>query len=246
MVDQRHFAGRVALVTGGSGGIGAPICRELAGYGATVAVGYGTNAQSAEAVAAEIASAGGTARAFGANMADAVAPAQLVDAVEQALGPVDVLVVNHGLGRQARYEDVDAARFDRMLAINLRAPFLLAQRTLAGMRERGFGRILFVSSVAAFRGGVVAPDYAASKAGLHGMAHFLASRVARDGVTVNVLAPGLIETAMLPGDPRTLAESVPVGRVGRPEEVADLACAILRNGYINSQVVGIDGGIYPR
>jgi 3-oxoacyl-[acyl-carrier protein] reductase len=78
------------------------------------------------------------------------------------------------------------------------------------------------------------------------MAHFLASRVARDGVTVNVLAPGLIETAMLPGAPRTLAESVPVGRVGRPEEVADLACAILRNGYINSQVVGIDGGIYPR
>jgi 3-oxoacyl-[acyl-carrier protein] reductase len=197
-------------------------------------------------LAAEIVSADGTAQPFGCDMAESEAPDRLVDDVEAALGPVGILVANHGIARQARYEDVDAAVFDYTMAVNLRAPFLLARRALPGMRERGFGRVLFVSSVAAFRGGVVSPDYASSKAGLHGLAHFLASRVAADGVTVNVLVPGFIETAMLPGDPRQFDSAIPVGRVGHPEEVADLALAILRNGYVTSQVFGIDGGMYPR
>lgn len=240
------LSGRVALVTGASGGIGAEICRRLADEVTAIAVGYSSNAQPAEALAAEIVSGGGTALTFGADMADPAAPERLIDEVDSALGSVDILVACHGLARQAAYEDVDAAAFDRTLAINLRSVFLLARRALPRVRERGFGRVLFISSVAAFRGGVIGPDYASSKAGLHGLAHFLASRVAADGVTVNVLAPGLIETAMLPGDPEQLAEATPTGRVGRPEEVADLALAILRNGYINSQVLSVDGGMYPR
>jgi 3-oxoacyl-[acyl-carrier protein] reductase len=236
----------MALVTGASGGIGSAICRRLAGDVAGLAVAYGSNAEAADALATEIVSGGGTARAFGADMADPAAPERLIDDVEAVLGPVDILVANHGLARQTRYEDVDAAAFDHTLAVNLRAPFLLARRTLPGMCERGFGRVLFISSVAAFRGGVIGPDYASSKAGLHGLAHFLANRSAADGVTVNVLAPGLVETSMLPGDPQQLAKTTPVGRVGRPEEVADLALAILRNGYVTSQVFSIDGGAYPR
>jgi 3-oxoacyl-[acyl-carrier protein] reductase len=145
----------------------------------------------------------------------------------------------------ASYDQVDAELFDRTLAVNLRAPFLLAQAALPGMRERGFGRILFVSSTAAFRGGVVGPHYAASKSGLHGLAYFLASRTAVDGVTVNVLAPGFIATSMLPGDPSELGSRVPVGRVGEPEEVADLAAAVLRNGYVTSHVFSVDGGMHP-
>jgi len=90
------------------------------------------------------------------------------------------------------------------------------------------------------------PHYAASKAGLHGLAHFLASRAAGDGVTVNVLAPGFIETAMLPDNPDKLAQAIPIGRTGRPEETADLALAILRNGYLTSQVLSLDGGMHPR
>ena len=91
------------------------------------------------------------------------------------------------------------------------------------------------------------PHYASSKAGLHGLTHHLASRVARDGVTVNAIAPALIEdTAMLPGDPGELAERVPVGRLGRPSEVADLALAVMRNGYVTNQVISVDGGMYPR
>jgi 3-oxoacyl-[acyl-carrier protein] reductase len=236
-----QLRGRVALVTGGSGGIGAAICRALAAEGARVAVGYGGNAEAAEAVAGEV---GG--RAFSADLEDPQAPAQLVAEIASGLGPLDVLVANHGIARGATWEELDASAFDRTLAINLRAPFLLAQAALPGMRERGFGRILFVSSLAAFTGGVVGPDYGASKAGLNAITHFLASRVAGDGVTVNAVAPGFVDTAMLPGDTSELASSVPVGRVGRPEEVADLALAVLRNGYLTNQVLTIDGGRYPR
>jgi 3-oxoacyl-[acyl-carrier protein] reductase len=121
-------------------------------------------------------------------------------------------------------------RFDEMLAVNLRAPFLLAQRAVPAMREQGFGRILFISSVVAFTGGIVGPHYAASNAGLHGLTHFLASRLAASGVTVNALAPALVaETGMLPGGPAQLRRQVPVGRLGQPSEVADLAAAILAN-----------------
>jgi 3-oxoacyl-[acyl-carrier protein] reductase len=241
-----RFDARIALVTGGGGGIGSAICRRLAVEGASVAVAYGTGAQAAQAVCEEIAAAGGRAQAFGADMAEPAGPAQLVGAVERSLGAIDLLVANHGLGRRARYEDLAAEDFDRTIAINLRAPFLLAQQVLPGMRERRFGRVLFISSTAAFRGGALAPDYAASKAGLHGLAHFLASRTAAEGVTVNVLAPGFVETAMLPDEPAKLAANVPLRRVGRPEEVAELACAMLENGYITNQTFGIDGGMHPR
>jgi 3-oxoacyl-[acyl-carrier protein] reductase len=114
------------------------------------------------------------------------------------------------------------------------------------MCERRFGRILFISSVAAFTGGIVGPDYSASKAGVNALIHFLASRVAGDGVTVNGIAPGFIDTAMMPRDPTELGSSTPVGRVGTPEEVADLTLAVLRNGYLTNQVLVIDGGRYPR
>jgi 3-oxoacyl-[acyl-carrier protein] reductase len=240
------FAERVALVTGASGGIGAAICRRLASEGASVAAAYGRNAAAAERLVAELAAGGTRAAAIGGDLADLLGPERLVDEVEAQLGPVDVLVANHGVGRGASIEELDGERFDATLAVNLRSPFLLARRVLPGMRARGYGRILFTSSTAALRGGVLAPDYAASKAGLHGLAHFLASRVAREGVTVNVIAPGYVDTAMLPGDPIELGAGVPVGRVGRPEEVADLAAAMLRNGFLTSKVVAVDGGIYPR
>lgn len=243
MADNQPLSGRVALVTGASGGIGAAIARTLAGAGAKVAVGYSSNSDKAEALVDEL---GGEARAFGADLEDPAAPRQLIAQIERDLDPVEILIANHGIGRRATYQEVDAEVFDRTLAINLRAPFLLAREVLGGMRQRGFGRILFISSVAALRGGIVGPDYAASKAGLHGLTHFLASRVASDGVTVNALAPGFVETEMLPGDPHELGQDIPVGRIGRPEEIADLAMAILTNGYLTSKVLSIDGGSYPR
>jgi 3-oxoacyl-[acyl-carrier protein] reductase len=144
-------------------------------------------------------------------------------------------------------DEVSDDDWDSHLAVNLTAPFLLARQTAPGMAERGFGRILFVSSVAAFTGGIVGPHYAASKAGLHGLTHWLASRLAAQGVTVNAIAPALIEaTGMIPAPPEELRSRVPVGRLGKPDEVAEMATAILANGYLTNQVIGIDGGMHPR
>jgi 3-oxoacyl-[acyl-carrier protein] reductase len=245
--DDAPFAGRIALVTGASGGIGAELSRGLAEAGAAVALHYGSKDAAAATLAAEIETAGGRALTFGADLGDPSAPERLVAEVERELGPVDLLAANAGLSRPGSWEDVDAEAFDETVAVNLRAPYLLARRVLPGMRERGYGRILFTSSVAALTGGIVGPHYASSKAGLHGLTHFLASRVAADGVTVNAIAPALIEeTAMLPGDPGELTKAVPVGRLGKPAEVADLALAMLRNGYLTSKVVLLDGGMHPR
>jgi 3-oxoacyl-[acyl-carrier protein] reductase len=242
------LAGRVALVTGASGGIGAAISRELAHAGAAVALSYAHDAARADELARELAGAGARVLTAGADLSDREALGQLVDDVERELGPVDVLVPNAGVGRiRQAIEDVTDSDWDDHLAVNLSAPFLLARRVAPGMRERGFGRILFVSSVAAFTGGVVGPHYAASKAGLHGITHWLASRLAGDGVTVNAIAPALIErNGMLPGGSDELRARIPVGRLGTPDEVADLALAILRNGYLTNQVFTLDGGIYSR
>jgi 3-oxoacyl-[acyl-carrier protein] reductase len=238
-----RFEGRVALVTGASGGIGGRIAERLAGEGAIVALHYATN----EPPVRELAAALPQAAVFQADLGAAEAPERLVEEVEAQLGPIEVLVANHGAGAVATLDEVDAGAFDAMLAVNLRAPYLLARSALRGMVQRGFGRILFMSSVAGLTGGIIGPHYAASKAGLHGLTHYLASRMAQHGITVNALAPALIEdTGMLPGDPGELARKIPVGRVGRPEEVADMAMAMMRNGYMTNQVVGIDGGMYPR
>jgi 3-oxoacyl-[acyl-carrier protein] reductase len=239
--------GRVAVVTGGSGGIGTVLCRRLAAEGMAVAVHYRDRAEIADRIVAEIVDGGGRAVAIPADLLVPGASDLLIDAVEQELGPVDVLVANHGLAHKATFDEVDVGAWDETMAINLRAPYLLARRVLPSMLDRGFGRILFVSSVAAFTGGIVGPHYAASKAGLHGLTHHLASRVAEAGITVNAIAPALIEsTDMLPDDPGYLAGVVPIGRLGRPAEVADMALAMLRNEYLTSKVISLDGGLHPR
>jgi 3-oxoacyl-[acyl-carrier protein] reductase len=246
-MDPDGLDGRVALVTGASSGIGARIAERLAHAGAHVALGFGAGREPAEALRDELRGQGRRAICVGGDLRDPAAPGAIVDAVERELGPVEVLVANAGLGARRTLEEIDLETWDETLAVNLRAPFLLAQRTVPGMRERGFGRVLFTSSVAAFTGGLVGPHYAASKAGLHGLLHFIAAREAPNGITVNAIAPALIEdTAMLPGDPGDLAAKIPVGRLGRPEEVADLALAVLRNGYLSNQVIGLDGAMYPR
>lgn len=240
------LAGRTALVTGASGGIGAELSRRLAQAGVAVAVHHRDSEPQARAAADAVRAAGGRAAVVQADLADAAACGALVDRVEDELGPVDILAANAAMGDAAPWQEVDADLFDRMYAVNLRAPFLLARGVLPGMVERGFGRVLFTSSVAGLTGGIVGPHYAATKSALHGLTHHLAARVARDGVTVNAIAPALVaDTRMLPGAPEELAARVPVGRLGTPAEVADLALAILRNGYVTSKVIGIDGGLYP-
>lgn len=248
MASEPALAGRVALVTGASGGIGAAIARRLAEAGAAVALAYARDATRADELARELAAGGARVLTAGADLADRDAALQLVDDVERELGPVDVLVANAGVGQVRQgIEDVTDDDWDLHVAVNLTAPFVLARRVAPTMASRGFGRILFVSSVAAFTGGVVGPHYASTKAGLHGLTHWLASRLAGDGVTVNALAPALIsETGMLPGAPDELRARIPVGRLGTPDEVADLALAVMENAYLTNQVFTLDGGMYPR
>ena len=239
----------MALVTGASGAIGTTMAWRLAQAGAAVGVAYGSDSASAQGLVRRIEAAGGRAVALGADLRDPTAPEELIDRTETELGRIDLLLANAGIARPLGIDDVDAREFDELIAVNLRAPFLMARRVLPGMRERGYGRLLFTSSVAAFTGGLVGPHYAASKAGLHAVVHYLAARVAGDGVTVNAIAPALIrDTGDLSklGTPSELAAKVPVGRLGTPAEVADLALAMLRNAYLTNQVVLLDGGLHPR
>lgn len=240
----------LALITGGSRGIGAATAVRLAEDGHDIAVGYRSDGQAAARIVSDVRALGRRAEEFRADMADAGEAEGLVAAVEEALGPIDILVLNAGvnLPMETDVRRVSIEDWDRFMAIHLRAPFVIARRAIGAMLERGFGRIILLSSVAAYTGGIVGPHYAASKAGLHGLAHSLAQLGAPHGVTANVIAPALIETDMLPGDPvgqAALAERIPVGRLGRSEEVADLIAAVVRNGYVTSQSILIDGGMRP-
>lgn len=244
------LAGRVALLTGASGGIGKGIARALADEGADLFLTYGRHAEDAEEVADYARGLGRRAVVASADLADPTAPARLVAQANSELGGVDILVANAGTADVKGWQDIDLESWNATLAVNLTAPFLLAQQVLPAMVDKRFGRVLFVSSVAALNGGVVGAHYAASKAGLHGLMHHLAPRVAADGVTVNALAPALIgDTGMFPVDPDSPPSTpmpIPVGRAGRPAEVADMAIAMLCNGYLTNKVVTLDGGILAR
>ena len=240
----------VALITGGSRGIGAATAVRLEEDGHDVAIAYRSNVEAAEQVAAEVQALGRTAATFAGDMSDVEAPGALVSAVERGLGPVEILIANAGINDPLEQDPrkIDAAVWDRVMAINLRAPFLIVRAAIGGMIDRGFGRIVLLSSVAAYTGGIVGPHYAASKAGLHGLAHSLSQFASGHGVTVNVVAPALIATDMMPADERALADlarRIPVGRLGRPDEVADLIAAIVRNPYLTNQSILLDGGIRP-
>jgi 3-oxoacyl-[acyl-carrier protein] reductase len=245
-----ELEGRAALVTGASRGIGAAIAKLLSEAGADVAVAYGSDEKAASEVVARIEWDGRKAVAVGGDLRDPAALEEMSRAVEDALGPVDVLVSNAGIAPMQSLEEILDSDWDRVMEVNLRPAFLLARRIAPGMRERGWGRIVFVSSVAAFTGGIVGPHYTASKAALIGLAHSLAASLASHGVTVNAVAPALIEGgATLPGgeeEHSKLASNLPVGRLGTPEEVAQAVHAIVTNPFITAQTVSVDGGMYPR
>jgi len=248
MSVEAPLNGRVALVTGASRGIGAAVARHLARSGVRVAVGYHHRREAAEALCRALAEEGRRAVAVGGDVADPRALEALVQATEQALGPVDIVVSNAGSVQSRSLEELDLADWDRTLNEHLRAAFLLARLTVPGMRERGWGRIVLMSSVAAFTGGLVGPHYTTAKAGLIGLTHALAPALAPHGITVNAVAPALIETPALDalGEASTLARRIPVGRLGHVDEVAHMVMSLLNNAYVTGQTVSVDGGLHPR
>ena len=239
------MAGRRALVTGASGGIGGAVAAGLAEAGADLVLTYEGHRGDTEAVAEQVTALGRTAEITHADLGGAGAGRELAERV----GPVDVLVANAGTGVPASWDEVDDHLWERTFAINVTATWQLTRALLPGMIERRFGRILYVSSVAALNGGVIGPHYAASKAALHGLMHHLAGRVAGNGITVNTIAPALISgTRMVPTDPDRpdrLPMPIPVGHLGEPADIAAMALAMLTNPYLTNKVIAVDGGLYP-
>jgi len=234
---------RVALVTGGSRGIGRAIAISLADAGAAVAVNYREKEAEARNVVETIRGAGGRAMAVGADVSQAAQVSEMMAAVQRELGPVDVLVNNAGVGLVRGVDDLTEEDFDLTIAVNLKSVFLCTQAVVPGMRARKWGRIVNISSGAARGAGGVGPHYNASKAGMEGMTRGYAARLVKDGITVNAVAPSLIETDMVRSGLAASPARIPLGRFGTPEECAQAVTMVIGNAYMTGQTVALSGGM---
>lgn len=243
------FDGQVAVVTGGTRGIGAAISERLLAAGASVTAVYVSDDAAAERFAAAMAGLPGELTVSTADIADPAACRAVVADIVGAYGRLDHLVCNAGLLVESPIRSMTAGEWDRALSVNLSASFHLAQGALEPMVKQRSGRIVLVSSVTAAMGNPVEAGYAAAKAGLHGLSRSLARSVARKGITVNVVVPGVFETdmtnAMDPADQQAIKAMIPVGRRGDPTELAHAVMFLLdeRAGYVTGSVLTVDGGL---
>ncbi len=242
MTIKPDLNGRVALVTGGSRGIGAAVAVALAEAGAAVAVNYRKRADQAEAVVARIKSTGGAAIAIAADVSRSDAVTAMVKQAATALGPVDILINNAGMAIVRGIEELTESEFDQTIAVNLKSAFLCSQAVLPAMRVNQWGRIVNISSGAARGAGAIGVHYNASKAGMEGLTRGYAARLVKQGITVNAVAPSLIETDMMRGRP-DLARNIPLGRLGHPDEVAQAVLMVLGNDYMTGQTIVLNGGM---
>jgi 3-oxoacyl-[acyl-carrier protein] reductase len=242
MTIKPDLNGHTALVTGASRGIGAAIAIALAEAGAAVAVNYRERADQADAVVAKIRESGGRATAIAADVSQAAAVAKMVDLASSALGAIDILVNNAGLAIVRSIDDLTESDFDRTIAVNLKSAFLCTQAVLPAMRAKKWGRIVNISSGAARGAGAIGVHYNASKAGMEGLTRGYAARLVKEGITVNAVAPSLIETDMMRGR-SDLARNIPLGRLGQPGEVAQAVLMVLGNDYMTGQTIILNGGM---
>ncbi len=239
----------VALVTGGSRGIGRAIALQLAQSGAAVAVNYAARVDAADAVVKEITDAGGQALAVEADVSRPAAVEAMFDTVGKQFGAIDILVNNAGITRDDLLLRMDLDQWDDVLAVNLRSVYLTSKAALRGMLRARWGRIISIGSVAGLAGNPGQTNYAAAKAGLIGFSKSLAKEVGSRGITVNVVAPGFIETDMTGalGDDaaESAAKATSLGRLGRPDEIASAVgyLASEQASYITGQVLVVDGGL---
>ncbi len=236
---------KIALVTGASRGIGRAIALSLSRKGAKVAVNFHSSEKEAKALCSQIEEEGGIAIAVKADVSESTEVNTMLKEIKNRFGNVEILVNNAGIAKKQLIENVSAEDFDTTLKVNLRSGFLVTQAVLPAMRKQKWGRIIFISSVAAQTGGVVAVDYAASKAGQLGMMRHYAKNLAAEGITSNAISPALIETDMVKDLEGVNPEVIPVKRFGKVEEVASMALEIINNGYITGQTFNVDGGMYP-
>ncbi len=236
--------GKVALVTGASRGIGAAIAVALAKAGASIAVNFHQRTRDAEAVCGEIRKIGQRTLAVQADVSQSATVVDMIAHIEKNLGNILILVNNAGIAKQQRIEDITEDDWNQIIDTNLKSAFLVTQAVLPRMREQRWGRMINISSVAAQTGGVVGPHYAASKAGMLGLTHSLANLLVKEGITVNAIAPALIETEMVTANTKASPAYIPVGRFGSVNEVASVAVLLAKNGYITGQTINVNGGWY--
>ncbi len=240
---------RIAVVTGGIGGLGTEICRALAQAGRTViAVDLESRQERISAFSQEV--KGLDIRFVAANVADYDSCGELVRGIEDQHGALDILVNNAGITRDATLRKMDRAQWDAVLDVNLGSAFNLCGHALTGMQARGFGRVVNISSVSGQTGNFGQTNYAAAKAGLHGFTMSLARETATKGITVNSISPGFIETAMTSAMPpevlTRITGSIPAGRLGQPADIARTVAFLSDDaaGYITGANVPVNGGLF--
>lgn len=239
--------GKVALVTGGTGGIGAAICLKLAESGARVATNY-RNEEKAKAWQTEAKKAGHDIAIYQADVSDFDACQILTEQVKKDLGPIDILVNNAGITKDGMFKKMSKEKWDAVMSINLDGLFNMTKPLIEGMTDRGWGRIINISSINGQKGQLGQTNYAASKAGMHGFTMALAQEVARKGVTVNTVSPGYIATEMVMAVSEDIRNSIiagiPVNRLGTPEEIAALVdfLASEEAGFATGADFSMNGG----
>ena len=242
---------RVALVTGGSRGIGRAIATTLAMRGHAVGLTYATSEREARATADEITGNGGQATAVRLVAEDRASISRAVDEVRATLGAIAVLVNNAAIAQEKPFLDLTDDDWDRMLAVNLRGPFACAQEVLPDMVKHGWGRIVNISSVGGQWGGMLQVHYACAKAGLNNLTRSLAKLYSAQGVTTNTVAAGLVSTRMIANELETAAgkekvRTIPVGRIATADEIAGIVAFLVSDeaGYITGQTINANGGMY--
>ncbi len=238
--------GKVAVVTGASRGIGAAVAKKLASLGADLALIYAGNDALAEAAAADCRALGVRAEAYRCDVSDGEAVKETVAKIKAELGGVQLLVNNAGITRDGLVATMKEADFDEVLDVNLKGAFHMIRHCSGLMLRAKYGRIVNISSVAGLMGNPGQANYAAAKAGLIGLTKTTAKELASRGITVNAVAPGLIDTDMtrkLGLKEEALKSAIPLGRAGKPEEVAEAVVFLLQADYITGEVLRVDGGM---
>lgn len=242
---------RVALVTGGSRGIGRAIAVALARDGVFVALTYNSNRSLADGVVGEIAATGGAAAAYCMKVEERESVRSVIGEVRSAAGAVDILVNNAAVAQEKPFGEITDGDWDRVMGVNLRGAFACSQEVLPDMVRKGWGRVINITSIGGQWGGVNQVHYAVSKAGLIGLTRSLAKVYGRNGITANAVAPGLVDTDMTARELKSQAglekvKNIPIGRISTCAEVADAVCFLAseRAGSITGQTINVNGGMY--